>query len=141
MSQMSPEGCRHLQKVAHERDRSQAHARFHLAQAEVDIDEAKERRAAADKSKAKATERQETLEKLKPVLSLKHLQDEGSGGYTVKQIQTQIAWHRTIGRDVHIPIGVHKKKKAEVWVIMVQAVRRHLSGTSTAEGDILTVKY
>ena len=128
-------------KVAREQDTSQAHAKFHLAQAEVDIDKAKGRRAAVDKSKAKAAERQAMLEELEPVLSLKHLQDEGSDSYTVKWIQLQIAWHQTIGQDVHIPIGIHKKKKAEAWVVMVWAVRRHLHGTSTAKGDTPTVKY
>ena len=56
MSQMSLEGHQHLRKVARERDASQAHARFRLAQAEADMTEAKERRRAADKAKEKATE-------------------------------------------------------------------------------------
>ena len=141
MSQMSLESRQHLSKVARERDRSQAHAKFHLAQADADLKEAKERRAAADKAKVKATERQVMLEELKPILNLKHLRDEGPGCCTVKEIWTQIAWHRAIGRDVHIPSGVHKKKKAEVWVVMVRAVRRHLHGMSAAEGDYQTVKY
>ena len=137
---MSHEGRRNLRKVARERDRGQAHAKFNLAQADMDLGEAKERRAAADKTKAKAAERQSMLEKLNLILSLERLQGEGPGCYTVKQIQAQIAWHRTIGQDAHIPTGVHKKKKADLWVIMVRAVRRHLHGTSAAAGDHLTVK-
>lgn len=135
MPQMSDEGRQNLRKVARQRDRSQAHAKFHLAQAEADISEARERRAAADKTKAKAAEHQTMLEELKPILDLKCLRKEGSGHYTVKQIRTQIAWHRTIGRDIHIPTSTYKKKKVEVWVIMVHAVRRHLRGTAAAEGD------
>jgi len=132
---MSLEGHQHLRKVARERDTSQAHARFRLAQAEADMTEAKERRGAADKAKEKATERQEFLEKFNPTLDLKRLQEAGSGGFTVKQIREQIAWHRKIGQDIHIPTGVHKMKKAEAWVVMLQTVRRHLRGTSTNEGD------
>jgi len=135
MSQMSLEGRRHLRKVARERDAGQAHARFHLAQAEADVTEAKERREVADKTKEKAIKHQELLEKFEPTLDLKRLQESGSGRYTIKQIQEQIAWHRRIGQDVHIPTGVHKMKKAEVWIVMVRAVRRHLRKTSTNEGD------
>ena len=135
MSQMSPEGRQHLRKVARQRDASQAHARFHLAQAEVDTAEAKERCEAAEKAKEKAAERQEFLEAFKPILDLNQLQKSGSGGDTAKRIQTQIMWHRRIGGDVNIPTGVHKMKKAKAWVIMVQAVRRHLSGTSADKGN------
>ena len=135
MSQMSLEGRQHLRKVARERDANQTHARFHLAQAEADMTEAKERREAADKAKEKATERRTFLEKFEPTLDLKRLQETGSGGSTVKQIREQIAWHRKIGQDIHIPTGVHKMKKAEAWIVMVQAVQRHLCGMSTNEGD------
>jgi len=131
---MSLEGCRHLRKVARERDTGQAHAKFRLAQADADMAEAKEQREAADKTKEKATKRQELLEKFEPTLDLKRL-ETGSGGYTVKQIREQITWHRKIGQDIHIPTGVHKMKKAEVWVVMVRAVRRHLRKTSMNEGD------
>ena len=113
----------------------QAHAKFRLAQADTDMTEAREQREAANKTKEKATKRQELLEKLKPTLDLKHLQENSPRRYTVKQIREQIAWHRKIGQDVHIPTGVHKMKKAEVWVVMVRAVRRHLRKTSTNEGD------
>ena len=138
---MTREGRQNLRKVARERDKSQAHAKFHLAQADMDLGEAKERRAAADKAKAKAAERRVMLEELDLVLSLERLQDEGPGCFTVKQIQAQIAWHRTIGQDVHIPTGVHRKKKVEVWDIMVRAVRRHLRGTSAAAGECFTMKH
>jgi hypothetical protein len=138
---MSPEGRRHLRKVARERDASQAHAKFRLAQAEVDITEAKERRAAAEKSKEKAAKRQAFLEAFEPILDLGLLQKTGSGGDTAQRIQKQVMWHRRIGGDVNIPTGVHKMKKAEAWVVMVQAVRRHLSGTSAEKGNPSTVLY
>lgn len=138
---MSPEGRQHLRKVARERDASQAHAKFRLAQAEADIINAKERRAAAEKSKGKAMERRTFLEAFKPVLDLGQLQKTGSGGDTAKRIQNQVMWHRRVGGDVNIPAGVHKMKKAEAWVVMVQAVRRHLSGTSAEKGDLLSTLY
>jgi len=135
MSQMSPEGRQHLRKVARERDASQAQVKFRLAQAEADMAEATKRREAADKTKQKASERQTLLEEFKPTLDLDHLRETGPSGYTVKQIQQQIAWHRNIKEDLHIPTGVHKMKKAEVWVIMLRAVRRQLRGTQTSEGE------
>jgi hypothetical protein len=141
MSQMSPEGHQHLRKVARQRDASQAHARFRLAQAEADTAEAKERCEAAKKAKGKAVERQAFLEAFKPILDLNRLQKSGSGGDTAKRIQTQIMWHRRIGGDVNIPTGVHKMKKTEAWVIMVQAVRRHLSGTSANKGNPFVVPH
>ena len=56
MSQMSPEGCQHLRKVARQQDANQSHTKFHIAQAEADMREVKERHAAAEKVKGKATE-------------------------------------------------------------------------------------
>lgn len=138
---MSLEGHQHLRKIARQRDASQAHGRFRLAQAEADISEAKERREAAEKAKGKAVERRVSLEAFEPVLDLKRLQETGSSGDTAKRIQRQIMWHRRIGRDVNIPTGVHKMKKAEAWVVMVLAVRRHLSGTSANEGNSFTVLH
>jgi hypothetical protein len=135
MSQMSRGGRQHLRKVARKRDTSQTHARFHLSQAEADIAEAKEQREAADKTKEKATQRRISLENFKPTLDLKCLQETGPSGFTVKQIREQISWHRKIEQDIHIPVGVHKMKKAEVWVVMIRAVRRHLHEMSTNEGD------
>ena len=135
MSQMSPDGRRHIRKVAREQDAGQTHAKFRLAQAEADIKEAKVRRRAADEAKGKAAKRQALLEEFVPNLNLKHLEETSSSGYTVKQIQGQIAWHRKIGQDVHIPRGVHKMKKAEAWVVMIRAVRRYLRGTQTSEGN------
>lgn len=126
MSQMSLDGRQHLRKVARKRDTSQTHSRFRLAQAEADIAEARERRAAADKSKEKAAARQALLEEFDPTLDLKVLEETGSSGHTVQQIRKQIAWHQRIGGDIHVPRGIHKMKKAQVWVVMVRAVRRHL---------------
>lgn len=99
--------------------------------------EAKERREAAEKAKGKAAERLALLEALNPVLNLRRLQETGSGGWTAKKIQEQIRWHRRIGGDTNLPTGVSKMKKAEAWVVMVRAVRRHLSGTSADEGKWL----
>ena len=140
MSEISLEGRQHLCKVARQRDESQAHVKFHLAQAEADITEAKERREAADKAKGKAADRQALLEAFEPVFDLEKLRETGSGGYTAKDIQRQIMWHRRVGGDVHIPTGVHKMKKVEAWVVMVRAVRRHLSGTSANEGNQFTTR-
>lgn len=137
MSEMSSEGHRHIRKVARQRDESQAHSKFRLAQAEADIADAKERREAAEKSKGKAAARQASLEALEPVLDFEQLRKTGSGGFTGKQIQAQIMWHRRIGGDVNIPARVHNMKKGEAWVAMVRAVRRHLSGTSANEGNLL----
>jgi len=97
MSEMSFEGHRHIRKVARQRDKSQAHSKFRLAQAEVDIADAKERREAAEKAKGKAVKRQMLLEAFEPILNLKQLQKTGSGGDTVKRIQMQITWHRKRG--------------------------------------------
>ena len=138
MSQMSLEGRRHLRKVARQRDASQAHAKFRLAQAEADMAEATERREAANKAKGKAAELQASLEAFEPIVDLIHLEKTGPGGYTGKQIQRQIMWHRRIGGDVHIPTGVHGMRKAEVWAVMIRAVRRHLNGTSAHEGNYFT---
>ena len=137
MSQMSPESRQHLRKVAREEDASQSQAKFRLEQADADILEAKEKRVAAEKSKEKTAERRASLKKFKPVLDIKLLRETGSGGDTAKRIQRQVMWHRRIGDDVSIPPGVHKMKKAEAWVVMVWAVRRHLSGTSKEKGDPL----
>jgi hypothetical protein len=134
MSQMSPGARRHLRKVGRERDSGQTHATFHLAQAEEDITEAKENSEAAIKAKEKAAERQALLEAFNPTLNLKQLQETGSKGYTAKQIQQQIRWHRSIGKDAHLPTGVGKFKKAAAWIVMVRAVRRHLRRTSADEG-------
>ena len=139
MSEMSFEGHRHIRKVARQRDKSQAHSKFRLAQAEADIADAKERREAAEKAKVKAVKRQTSLEAFEPILDLKQLQKTGSGGDTVKRIQMQISWHRKKGGDVHIPTGVSKMKKGEAWIVMVWAVRRHLSGTSANEGNLIIV--
>jgi len=92
----------------------------------------------ADNVKGKAAERQAMLEAFEPVLNLKQLQEIGSSGYVAKDVQRQIMWHRRIGGDAHIPTGVHKMKKAEAWIVMVRAVRRHLSGTSANEGNQFT---
>lgn len=132
---MSLNGRQHLRKVGRERDAGQAHSRFRLAQAEADIVEAKERRAAADKAKGKAAARQALLEELEPILDLKLLQGPISGRQTVQQIRRQIAWHQRIGGDIHIPTGIHKMKKARLQAIMVRSVRRHLRGTSADEGN------
>lgn len=86
MSQMSLEGRQHLRKVARERDTSQTHTKFRLAQAEADMTEAKERCEVADKSKEKAAKCQALLEEFEPTLNLKHLHVAGSDGCTVKQI-------------------------------------------------------
>ena len=134
---MSPEGRRHIRKVAREQDASQSHAKFRLEQADADIADAKERRAAADKAKMKAAKRQASLEAFEPILDLKRLQTAGFGEDTAKRIQRQVMWHRRIGEDVNIPPGVHKMKKPEAWAVMVQAVQRHLSGTSAEKGDLV----
>ena len=70
MTQMSPEGRQHLRKVARQRDASQSHAKFHLAQAEADMREVKERHAAAKKAKGKAMEQQASLKAFEPILDL-----------------------------------------------------------------------
>jgi len=114
------------------------HGRFHLAQAEADIADAKEQREAAEKAKGKAAERQAFLEVFEPVLDLGRLQETGPGEDTVKRLQAQIRWHWRIGGDVNIPAHVHKMNKADAWVVMVRAVRRHLSGTSTEKGNIIS---
>ena len=138
---MSPEGRQHLRKVARQRDASQSHAKFHLAQAEADMREAKERRAAAEKAKGKAAERQASLEAFEPILDLGQLQETGSSGDTAKRIQRQVMWHRRVGGDVDIPPGVHKMKKAEAWIVMIEAVQRHLSRAPTKKGDLFKVLY
>ena len=134
MSQMSPEAHQNLRKVSRERDVSQAHAKFRLAQAEEDIAEAKERRKAAEKSKGKAAERQQTLKAFTPILNLEQLRETCSDRLTAKQIQDQIKWHHRIGEDAHIPPRICRMKKAEAWIVMVWAVQRHLCGTSADEG-------
>jgi len=137
MSQMSLEGRQHLRMVARERDEGQADAKFRLAQAEADIMEAKERRGAAEKAKVKAAKQQADLEAFEPDLDLKKLQRTGpTKAITVKQIQDQIKWHRRIGGDVNIPKNVDRRKKEGAWAIMVQAVQRHLSGTSAEKGNL-----
>jgi len=136
MSEMSSEGHRHIRKVARQRDESQAHSKFQLAQGEADIADANEGREAAGRAKEKAVERRASLEAFEPILNLKQLQKTGSGSDTGKRIQRQITWHRRIGGDVNIPTGVSKMKKEEAWVEMVRAVRRHLSGTSANEGNL-----
>ena len=136
MAQMSPEARQHLRKVARQRDASRANVKFRLAQAEADISEARERRNAAEKAKAKAVARQELLEAFKPTLNLKKLRESGPSGFNVKQIKAQLSWHRKIGNDIHIPTGFHGLKKELAWGVMVRAVRRHLKGTSADEGMV-----
>ena len=129
---MSLQGHQHLWGVARQRDAGHAHAKFCLAQAEADVTEAKVRCEAAEKSKGQAVKRQDFLDEFKPVLDLKELR---SGKYSAKHIQAQIMWHRRAGRDVHIPPYVNRMKRAEAWVVMVHAVRRHLRRTSTENGN------
>ena len=133
---MTPEARQHLRKVARERDANQAQARFRLAQAEVDMTDAKQRRAAAEKAKEKAEKQQASLEAFNPILDLGELLEDGACDKdTAKRIQKQVVWHRRIGGDVDIPPYVSRMKKNEAWDVMVNAVRRHLSRTPAENGD------
>ena len=109
-----------------------------LPPVKADIAEGKERWEAAEKAKGKVAELQAFLEAFNPVLDFQQLRKTGPGEDTNKRIQRQIMWHWRIGGDINIPTGVHNMKKQEAWDVMVQAVQRHLSGTSTENGNLFT---
>lgn len=130
VSNLSPECRRYLRGAAREQDQNKEHQGFLLSQAHEDAKTAKEKRAAAATCKKRVDARIAKLNKFEPILSLKKLKKMTVDRDKADRIKQQLSWHRRIGGDVNIPTRFHEFRKAKAWVVMIQAVRRHLHGVA-----------
>lgn len=133
LREMGPDGRRYLRKAARARDESHQGRKFCEALAQADADKVEANRKADQVRAEKASKKREILEGFQPILSLAELEKMTIVTDRLTRIRQQLIWHRDIGNDVNLK-GIHKMKKEEAWTNMIDAVRRHCDGVSSAQG-------